>query len=376
MKGNPLPLFDLCRLLGHYWKLAIAIIAACSLSAALASWLIMPQKYEASASITVSDPSGSVSSADMLAVANSLAQSEAAPYNVEGSDTCVSVSPGTGATSQVLTIVAESTSEDETAELANSLANSVAAKATGIFEALQEANEDGRADLSALNSSEDVASVLSGSLMQDILGTGLTFEFCSFMVNEAVEAQEAGLGGVVLVALGLIGGLFVAVVAVMVIAAIKEPIRSRDELEEATGLPVLNGLTSRDAGDQIWANVQFSSDELVDSLCLVPVAGDSGAQECATALVAAIERANKSVMLEVVTKQETLDQNASRNAVVVWQCPPLAENVAAAYCAHNVSVTLVCARFWSDSLGKLQDTIRELSLAKAKVAGVVLLAKD
>ena len=366
-----MPLFDLCRLLGHYWKLAIAIIAACSLSAALASWLIMPQKYEASASITVSDPSGSVSSADMLAVANSLAQSEAAPYNVEGSDTCVSVSPGTGATSQVLTIVAESTSEDETAELANSLANSVAAKATGIFEALQEANEDGRADLSALNSSEDVASVLSRSLMQDILGTGLTFEFCSFMVNEAVEAQETGLGGVVLVALGLIGGLFVAVVAVMVIAAIKEPIRSRDELEEATGLPVLN-----DAGDQIWANVQFSSDELVDSLCLVPVAGDSGAQECATALVAAIERANKSVMLEVVTKQETLDQNASRNAVVVWQCPPLAENVAAAYCAHNVSVTLVCARFWSDSLGKLQDTIRELSLAKAKVAGVVLLAKD
>lgn len=370
-----MPLLDLCRLLGHYRKLVIAIISACFLAAALASWLIVPQKYEASASITVSDPSGSVSSANMLAVASSLAQSEAAPYNVEGSATRVSVTPGAAITSQVLTIIAESTSESESVELANSLANSVAAGATKAFEALQEANEAGHADLSALNSSEDVASVLSGSLIQDILGTGRTFEFCSFMVNEAVEAQKAGLGGVVLMALGLVSGLFVSVIVVMLIAAIKEPIMGRDELEKAIDLPVLNGVSSN-MGDQVWANVQFANEESVNSLCLVPIAGGPEVQECAMALVAAIERSGRLATLKEVVAQGISEQGASQNAVMVQQCPPLAENIAAAYCAHGASATLVCARLWNDSLRELQDTIRELSLAKARVVGVILLAND
>ena len=54
----------------------------------------------------------------------------------------------------------------------------------------------------------------------------------------------------------------------------------------------------------------------------------------------------------------------------------MSEGVGAAYCAHVASATVVCARRWTDSLKSLENTVRELSIAKATVVGVALLGEQ
>lgn len=210
--------------------------------------MFLPSRYEASASITVSDPSDNVSATNMLAVVNDLVQSSVAPYSVRDSEIEASVKIGTDISAQTLVLTIEAPDKDESLQLVNSIVTSVADEARATFDALQEANEEGLADLSALNTSEDVASVLSGSLLQNSLGSDLTFEFCSFMVNEAQDAEGVGAGKAMMALEGLVGGLFLVLLILVVMDVARAPIKSREEVEKLFGLPALNPRASGDLG--------------------------------------------------------------------------------------------------------------------------------
>lgn len=367
-------LLDLCQLIRHYWKIAVVTPIAGALIAALLS-VSMPPEYEAVSSITMSDPSGNVTVANMLAVVNDLTQSRVAPYEIDGSDVKVSSEIGTGAAAQTLTFTVEGSDGVECIELANSIASGVADDAKNVFEALQEANEAGLADLSALNTSEDVAAVLSGALLQDVLGSGRTFEFCSFAVNEATEAKDEGTGFSTLVVAGFVGGLFLAVAIIVAIDMSNRPIRSREELERALELPVLNDGGSADLGAKLWANIQFTAGDAIDSVCLVPLDGDS-AKVCANALNSTILQLGKSVQVYEIGASDPSISSVESNELVIYDCASMSEGVGAAYCAHVASATVVCARRWTDSLKSLENTVRELSIAKATVVGVALLGEQ
>lgn len=367
-------LLDLCQLIRHYWKIAVVTPIAGALIAALLS-VSMPPEYEAVSSITMSDPSGNVTVANMLAVVNDLTQSRVAPYEIDGSDVKVSSEIGTGAAAQTLTFTVEGSDGVECIELANSIASGVADDAKNVFEALQEANEAGLADLSALNTSEDVAAVLSGALLQDVLGSGRTFEFCSFAVNEATEAKDEGTGFSTLVVAGFVGGLFLAVAIIVAIDMSNRPIRSREELERALELPVLNDGGSADLGAKLWANIQFTAGDAIDSVCLVPLDGDS-AKVCANALNSTILQLGKSVQVYEIGASDPPISSVESNELVIYDCASMSEGVGAAYCAHVASATVVCARRWTDSLKSLENTVRELSIAKATVVGVALLGEQ
>lgn len=367
-------LLDLCQLIRHYWKIAVVAPIAGALIAVLLS-VGMPPKYEATSSITMSDPSGNVTVANLLAVVSDLAQSRIAPYEIDGSDIDISSQLGTGAAAQTLTFTVEGSDGVECVELANSIASGVAADAKSVFEALQEANEAGLADLSALNASEDVAAVLSGALLQDVLGSSRTFEFCSFAVNEAIEAKDEGAGFSILVASGFIVGLFLAVAIIVVIDTVKRPIRGREELECALELPVLNEGASADLGAKLWANIQFSVGDAIDSVCLVPLDGDS-AKVCADALDSTLLQLGKSVQTYEVGANDSSIAGAEPNEFSIYCCASISEGVGAAYCAHAALATVICARRWTDSLKSLESTVRELSMAKANVVGIALLDKQ
>lgn len=366
-------LLDLCQLIRHYWRIAVVAPIAGALIAALLSMGMSP-KYEAASSITMSDPSGNVTVANMLAVVNDLAQSRVAPYETDGSDVKVTSEMGTGAAAQTLTFTVEGPDGAECVELANSIASGVASDAKNVFEALQEANEAGLADLDVLNASEDVAAVLSGALLQDVLGSDRTFEFCSFAVSEAAEAKDEGTGFSTLVVAGFVGGLFLAMAIIVVIDMASRPIRSREELERAVELPVLNDGGSADLGAKLWANIQFTAGDAVDSVCLVPLDGNS-AKVCANALNSALLQLGKSVQIYEIGASDSSIANAESSELAIYYCASMSEGVGAAYCAHAASATVICARRWIDSLKSLENTMRELSIAKASVVGVALLGE-
>lgn len=366
-------LLELCQLIRHYWKIVITAPIVGALIAALVS-VGMPSKYEAVSTVTMSDPSGNVTVANLLAVVNDLAQSRIAPYEIDGSDIDISSKLGAGAAAQTLTFTVEGSDGVECVELANSVATGVAADARSIFDALQEANEAGLADLGTLNTSEDVAVVLNGALLQDVLGSSRTFEFCSFTVNEAIEAKDEGVGFSILVAAGSIVGLFLAVAIVVVVDTVKRPIRSREELECALELPVLNDGASADLGAKLWANIQFTVGDAIDSVCLVPLDGDS-AKVCADALDSALLQLGKSAQTHEIGASDSSIVGAKPNEFSIYCCASISEGVGAVYCAHAASATVICARRWTDSLKSLESTVRELSMAKANVVGIALLTE-
>lgn len=362
---------DLGLMIRHYAKMIALISLASALLAASASFLI-PDKYEAISSVSVNDPSGNVSPASMMVVVNNFVQADIAPYAAKDSKIEASAEVENGASSQTLTITVRSSDKDECVAVVNSIAAAAAANSEEVFEALQEANETGLADLSALNTSEDVASVLSGSLLQDSLGSDRTFEFCSFLVTDAIEARSSKPGTIALTVMGLVGGFLLALLVVILLDAVKSPIRSRKDAETITGLPVFGFSSSAIFGDQLWANIQFALNEVAESVCLVPVSTPSS-RICATELSEAIVRSGGNACVESVRGEVCRTVISELGGTVVYQCEPLACGVSAMYCAHGASVTVVCAQVWEDSRAALGETVRELALADANVVGIALI---
>lgn len=368
-KGPLLTLVDLCRLMRHLWKLVLSISVSCALVAALVS-LLMPSRFESSATITVSDPSSNVSSANLLAVVNDFVQTAIAPYAVSDSNVEATVGFGTDASAQTLILTIEGTSEDECVQLANSIANNAANDSKEVFDLLQEANEADLADLSALNTSEDVASVLSGTLLQNSLGSDRTFEFCSFMVNEAIEAEDIGPGVLTVALVGLAGGVFLAIIVVLLIDAVKRPIKSCEEIEENYELPVLSSRADSSMGERVWANVQFATSEPILSICLIPLGTDVVKEYAESLESAVVKQGLCSHVVQVPENAFLFTQK--HDGIPIYSCFSVSSGVGAAYCAHEATATVICAHVWKDSHSELKETIRALSLAEANIAGIVL----
>ena len=364
-------LLDLCRIMRHYWKVVIAIFVVCVMTSALAS-RCAPVDYEASATITVADPSNNVSAANMLAVLNDFVQTETASYSAEDSSVKTSVKLGTGTSAQTLTLSVEGADADECVKVANTIAHAAADEAKNAFDALQLVNEEGQADLGVLSNAEDVASVLSGSLLQDVLGTNRTFEFCSFMVTDASTATKAGPDSLAFILVGGFFGLVLSVLVVVMVNAARKPIKGREDLEGVLpGVPVFDARRASSFGDMLWASLALAPDGRIRTVSIVPV-GDGSAEICSAKLKAAAERAG--FLTEVIKVQETSvgQEDFGKNDITIYQCPSPNVGARALYFAHDSDATIICARAWSDSAVDLRNTDEALSLTGARIRGAVL----
>lgn len=91
----------------------VALVSAiCMLAGGLTSSLL-PTKYEAIASITVSDPSNNVSAANMLAVVNDFVQDGIAAHTASDSRIEASATVGNGGSSQTLFLTVKSQDSEE-----------------------------------------------------------------------------------------------------------------------------------------------------------------------------------------------------------------------------------------------------------------------
>lgn len=363
-------LVELGRFVRQYWKMVALVSAICMLAGGLTSSLL-PTKYEAIASITVSDPSNNVSAANMLAVVNDFVQDGIAAHTASDSRIEASATVGNGGSSQTLFLTVKSQDSEECVRLANSIVDEAAAESKAIFAELQEESEAGLADLAALNTADEVASVLSGTLIQESLGTSRMFEFCTFLVSNAVAANGSKLGVAASSTISLIAGFMLAILILIIINALKRPINDREELEGLVALPVLYEGSCSDIGDRLWANTRLSAKEQVSSICLVPL-GDLCLAECAESLAHAIEKSGQSANVIGVGCDDHPSM-VMKDGVCVYDCAPLKAGVEAIYCANEASATVICAYMWRDSIGDLERAVRELALIDACIVGVALL---
>lgn len=364
-----LSLQNLIKLLQHYVKAVVAVVAVFVVAGVIISLTIVPPVYEAEATVTVSDPSGSVSTSNMLAVASSIAHTEASEAEGTENNLEVTVEAGAPSAPQLLSVKVQSPSEEECVLTANMLASAVAEKAEILFSDLQNLYESSLTDLSVLNNAEDVASVLSGSLIQEMLGSGKTFEFCSFLVNEASEAEPAGLSLIMTIVASFFLGVLASIVLVATIDGVRRPLRGKEDIAAISGLPIVEGSSGKEWGERVWVNVALSGlSSPLESVCIVPV-GPNEASVCADILRSAFEElsnGNRSTFFRSSCRCE-------ENAPTVFDCVPLSESSTGVLDASNASVTVVCSRLWHDSRKGLEETLSQLKRAKTVLVGIIVL---
>ena len=157
----------------------------------------------------------------------------------------------------------------------------------------------------------------------------------------------------------------------------KLPIKSRKDVEDESGFPVLGVAPSLEGGERLLANLLFCCNMRPSTIAVVPVGAETTAPIVARELAEALERSDVRVKLVKGSPHAKKFQvTVPEDAAIVVSCEPLDAGMGAAYIAHNADVTVLCVSEWTDSKRQLAATVQELELAKANIAGMAYLPEE
>lgn len=310
-------LSDLFKLIRHYLKLVIALPLVCVLCS-VAVVAIAPATYIAKATLLTNGD---------IALAGGFAQSEAAVYSKNG----IQVTSSADTALRTITIAAEG--DDYGGCIAAANATVIAAG-----EDYQRVNDQ-----------------------------------VSVSVNEATSADTTSLGIFKTAVIALFIGFFIAICALLIIDMIRTPIKSKTDIESASGLPVLGVIPNRDRGERLLANIRFLGDEPPTSIAVIPVGLTGGALTCAE-LTSAFEHAGVPVSrIKGNPHAEGFSSVPMLGVISIVECSPLSEGMGALYIAKETDVTILCVSEWRDSRKVLSSIVEELKFVKANLGGAVFL---
>lgn len=346
-------LLDVLKLMRHYIKLVVAVVVACTLAGVglgIAKAGLGNAEYTAEAVLTVSEPTATVSATELMPLAQAIATNVVAENSAGG----VSISQAYDLTARTISFTAVAGSEAESIEAANGAAAQTAEETSAVLQGMA---DQYRAELATEEAGGSGASGGSMTFGLSERNRAAALEMVSFTVNDASQAtSNSGKSTAVKYGLvGLLGGLFVAICIVVIIDLVKSPLKGHEDIDKCFDAPVLAEGDARGLGDRLWANVQFAVGETPHSVCLVPV-GQPIPQGVESSLASAVAATDA-------------------NDVSIVDCSPLDKSMNAAYVARDAGVTVICAIPWRDSLHQVADTLRELDLARAKVAGIALISE-
>ena len=322
-------LFDLFKLIRHYIKLVIILPVACAILVTL-GLLVMPPTYVAKATLLTNGD---------IALAGGFAQTEATTFSKNG----IEVSSKNDTSYR--TVVIEAEGKDYGGCIA-------AANAT----VLAAANDYRSANkLAAANDYRSANNQVS------------------ITTNEATYAESTSPSIPKTALIALLAGLFVAVCVVVVIDVVKMPIKSRNDIEAASNLPVIGTIPTRDRGERLLANIRFLGGGQPATIAVVPVGLTGGTLTCAE-LASAFENVGTAVTrIKGNPHAQSLSAIALPEIVTIVECAPLSEGMGAVYIARDADVTILCASEWRDSRKALANVVEELQFAKANIGGVVFI---
>lgn len=310
-------LLDFGKLLRHYLKLVIALPVVCVAVVALVSFLT-PATFQATTML--------VTNAD-LAMTSGYAQNEAAKFSQDG----IVVASGSDEATQSIVITA----------VGNDYGGCIAA-----------------ANATVLALGNDVRTASSNSIVD---------------ISEASSAIDTSQSPSKAIILAFLAGLFIAICIVILLDTVKTPIKSRRDIEDASGLIVLGEIPARDRGERLLANVRFVSGGTPSTIAVVPVGGSGASITCAELTNALIHSGVKANRVKAGAHTQSLRSEQAAGITTVIECPSLSEGMGAAYVSRDADFTILCATEWLDSRRVLMNVVNELNLAKAKIGGVAFL---
>lgn len=309
---------DLLRLLRHYLKIAIAIPIACAVITVVVT-LLAPSTYEAKATL--------ITDAD-IALTGGFAQSEAELFSQNG----ITVTSKVDTAYRTITIFAEGSDYNGCISAANSAINATADEIRKVNPAF------------------------------------------TITTNEATYAERISPGLLKLIAIALVLGVFLSICALIVIDAIKKPIKSENDIVTLFDLPIIGRIPNRDRGEKLLANIRFLSEEPLNTIAVIP-AGLTGATLTCAELTSVFEHSGVAVSRTKGNPHaEGFKSAALPGILTIVECPSLSEGIGSVYIAKEADITILCVREWLDSRSALSNMIDELHLAKANIIGVVYLA--
>lgn len=358
-------LYNLVALTRRYWKLPI-FTGLAFLLAGLCFAMISEREYQATAVITATDSSGTVTSGTLTSVVASFANGVSDEMGVNDK---VNVKIETGTASQSISVTATESSEEDCISIANEVARRAADESISYYQAMEEEKQqrvvDGLAQIGEMTG----GSLVDSYALSEI--TGPTFSFCRFEVREASSAVAAGKG-VAAVAAATLGGLFVGFCLVVMRYFRRKVVCSRFDVEEVSEGPVmvLRPGCERDI-DAIWSAISVGGGVPPALASLVSVGGCDVAPY-ARLLVDAAKKMGTGEA-SVASSQVIRDEGVPDGGVSIVSCPSLEMSSEALFVCSRATCSVVFVKRWVDSMMSLRGAMEQLALADADVTLLVLV---
>lgn len=356
--------FDLCNMVRHYWIIVITVVLICLIGSALIYTVTFSPKYTATATIVAADPSGNLTTDQLLSTVQSIALNTENEMSNESVEVKGSLVKTTG--SQYYELSATTPDPSLSVESVNTAANKIANSAKDTYNAMQK-TLDGK--LQDYTNNSELFKNLGGNdidMIRDITRND-EFSFCQFMVETAKNAKQQGSPLGRFIAAGVIIGVLLSFCGLALYGYIRRPVVNRKSLEDKTDIPVWAIKPKK--SEILWANIQFADDSIPASICLLPVRGNS--KELSSALVHSIDASGNSAVLATFGKVDA-QINAS-DCINVFACDSISKDASSLWCARQSEVTIICVWQWHDRIEDLEEAIQEVELAKAKIAGIAYI---
>lgn len=330
---------DLVLLMRRYLAWVIIFPLSCALLAGGAAALKDvggATGYSATATLTVTDPTNSLSSTNLTLLLNATAKN--AVSGESGGEATVTAVPE-DKTQSVRFIAAA-----PTAELAESAADGAAEDVLELMQATLSAQADVfKESISGddLEGEKSDASVKAAAL-----------EACVYTVapSEAVAGGESS-SVAKYAAVGLLAGLFVVVLALAIYDSVRRPVKDRRDIASVTNLPVLNGSGGASGAELVRASLASLCGKMPKTICVVSEGETSG--DFVDQLEGALCAAGEDVQVKVIA--------------------PLSESPSGCLEVQKADATFVCVVRWKSTMAGVANVLEELKLTGAQVSGIVLV---
>ncbi len=352
---------DTLRMARHYALQVIAIMLV-GLLAGVCVGIFRASagtEYAAKSVLTVSEPTATVSSAELIPIVQSIAVNIISDYTTE--ETWLSRETVLG--DRTIAFKAVSLSPEAAIDAANAAAQETAQETSAAFRAMADryknlTSKDGDASVEAYG--DDLSELIAANSMKAI-----ALDSVVFTVNEATEAVPRGGWGDVL-KFSLIGFAFGALSAAVFLVVVdyrRSPIKGRDDFERHFNLNILADRCDDHAVELLWANIRFIVKRKFHTVCIIPAK-------------APVESHFLSELLEEAREGVSSGDGGFANDVELVVADPLNEGAQGAYAAHNADITVVWVTPWKDSRKDVARLLNELELAHANIAGVIIAGRS
>ena len=343
-EGDYMTFKDLLSLIKRYFGWLIAIPLICGLVALGVSFFrsdTNANNFKAISKITVTDPSGTLSSLSMTLLLN--ASAEDAISDTVGDEAKIEIDAEGESQSVSFSVTART--EQNALQVADEVtALTIQRMQAELDKQAQAFADQGTVDSANSNSEFDNESMMKAAALKSCV---YSIAPASLQENDNSTFRNALKYGLI----GLIAGILLVLFGLSLFDVERQPIKSYDDISRVTSLPLLNNTERLPPVDIVRANLLLLHKDKLASVCLFPVAVPCN--EFGSDL------------------QQALKEDWPETEITI--AAPWNSSAHGCFTASTSDLVIVVVTRWSTTSESLGSALKELDLIKANTRGIVLL---